>query len=140
MALFLERYVINPPRIAVEAEGRTVEGVSCMVQNGQPYTFFSRRPVDAGGGRAARLRRSRRARCSSARTRIDVPTVAVAGAVQARADRPATGASTAFTGVDELRVRSTDERPVPLQVDGDYIGEETEAVFGLTPGGLRVVA
>jgi len=34
VALFLERYVINPPRIAVELEGRTVEGVSCMVQNG----------------------------------------------------------------------------------------------------------
>ena len=39
-----------------------------------------------------------------------------------------------------LRVRSVDERPVPLQVDGDYIGEETEAVFGLKAGGLHVVA
>jgi hypothetical protein len=28
----------------------------------------------------------------------------------------------AFDGQKELRVRSADDRPVPLQVDGDYIG------------------
>ena len=27
-----------------------------------------------------------------------------------------------------------------LEVDGDYIGEATEATFGVLPGGLRVVA
>jgi diacylglycerol kinase family enzyme len=47
---------------------------------------------------------------------------------------------TAFDGVHGLRVRSVDDRPVPLQVDGDYIGEETEAVFEIKPGGLRVIA
>ena len=33
-----------------------------------------------------------------------------------------------------LRVRSLDERPLPLQVDGDYIGEVDEAVFGVDAG------
>ena len=46
----------------------------------------------------------------------------------------------AFTGVSGLRVRSLDQRPLPLQVDGDYIGEVHEASFGLTPGGIAILA
>ena len=45
----------------------------------------------------------------------------------------------AFDGVDRLRVRSADERPVPLQVDGDFIGAHDEAVFTILPGGLQIV-
>jgi hypothetical protein len=37
-------------------------------------------------------------------------------------------------------VRSLDDRPLPLQVDGDYIGEAPEAVFGVTPRGIMVVS
>jgi diacylglycerol kinase family enzyme len=29
---------------------------------------------------------------------------------------------------------------VPIQVDGDYIGDAVEAVLGVWPGALRVVA
>ena len=68
-----------------------------------------------------------------------MPTVAWR-AVSKRRRSPATGASTAFDGVTSCACARLDERPVPLQVDGDYIGEETEAVFGLQAGGLRVVA
>jgi diacylglycerol kinase family enzyme len=45
-----------------------------------------------------------------------------------------------FSGVHELRVRSRDERPLPLQVDGDYIGEAEEARFGVRPNGIAVVS
>jgi hypothetical protein len=30
--------------------------------------------------------------------------------------------------------------PFPLEVDGDYLGEHTEAVYGIAPGALRVVS
>jgi diacylglycerol kinase family enzyme len=43
-------------------------------------------------------------------------------------------------GPDRLRVRSADDRPVPLQVDGDYIGEVTEAEYGIVPRALAVMA
>jgi diacylglycerol kinase family enzyme len=137
VALFLERYVVNPPRVAVEVDGRVVEGVSCMVQNGQPYTFFSRRPVtlasgaqlDSGDLSGAVLERA---------NPVDVPTVGFR-AVSRRAPVGGHRRVTAFDGVTELRVRSVDDRPVPLQVDGDYIGEETEAVFSVLPGGLYVI-
>jgi len=138
IALFLERYVVNPPRVAVSVGETTVEGVSCMVQNGQPYTFFKRRPVslapgaqlDSGDLSGAVLERA---------SPLDVPSAAVR-AVSPRFSVGDHRHVTAFDGVRGLRVRSVDERPVPLQVDGDYIGEEMEAVFSVLPGGLHVVA
>ena len=37
-------------------------------------------------------------------------------------------------------MRSADERPLPLQVDGDYLGEVAEARFSVLPEALNVVA
>jgi diacylglycerol kinase family enzyme len=37
-------------------------------------------------------------------------------------------------------VRSTDGREIPLQVDGDHVGDVLEAHFRVEPGRLRVVA
>jgi diacylglycerol kinase family enzyme len=37
-------------------------------------------------------------------------------------------------------VRSTDGRPLPLQVDGDFLGEVAEARYSILPGALSVVA
>ena len=45
-----------------------------------------------------------------------------------------------FSGVSEVRVTSLDDRPLPLQVDGDYIGDEREAVFSCLPQGILVVS
>jgi len=46
----------------------------------------------------------------------------------------------AFSGVDGLRCVSADGRAIPLHVDGDHIGDVTEAVFEVRPGALGVVA
>jgi diacylglycerol kinase family enzyme len=37
-------------------------------------------------------------------------------------------------------VRSTDGRPIPLQVDGDHVGDVLEADFTVRPGGLQVAS
>ena len=37
-------------------------------------------------------------------------------------------------------MRSTDGRPIPIQVDGDHIADVTEARFGIAPGALQVIA
>jgi hypothetical protein len=42
--------------------------------------------------------------------------------------------------LQELRVDAVDDRPFPLQVDGDYIGEFDSVRYGVVPGGLCVVA
>jgi diacylglycerol kinase family enzyme len=45
-----------------------------------------------------------------------------------------------FRDVESVRVRSADERLLPLQVDGDYIGDVPEADFSVLPGGMLVLA
>jgi diacylglycerol kinase family enzyme len=135
---FLRRYVIRPPRLEVEADGRTIPGVSVFLQNAEPYTYFKQRPVnlvegaalDSGDLAGVVLTRA---------SPVDVPTIAfraLSGA--ARIARHAK--VEAFAGVDEVTARSIDGRPVPLQVDGDHIGDAEEATFTVEPGALRVVA
>jgi diacylglycerol kinase family enzyme len=135
---FLRRYVIRPPRLEVEADGRTIPGVSVFLQNAAPYTYFKQRPVnlvegaalDSGDLAGVVLTRA---------SPIDVPTIAfraLSGA--ARIARHAK--VEAFAGVHDVTVRSIDGRAVPLQVDGDHIGDAEEATFTVDPGVLRVVA
>ncbi len=138
VATFMEKYVVHAPRVVASAGGREREGVSVFVQNAQPYTYFSRRPVSLADGThlesgdlsAAVLTRA---------NGLDVPTIAYR--LLAQHARVAGHRRVAvFDGLDGLRVRSVDERPVPVQVDGDYVGEHEEAVFSVLPGGLRVLS
>src|SRR5690348_16115694 len=46
MTTFTRRYVVRPPRLVAEVEGEEVPGVTAIVQNGMPYTYFNRRPID----------------------------------------------------------------------------------------------
>ena len=43
-------------------------------------------------------------------------------------------------GVTSARVTALDERPFPVHVDGDYLGEYGEIEYGVAPGGLLAVA
>jgi hypothetical protein len=45
-----------------------------------------------------------------------------------------------FRGVGDVHVRSCDGRPVPVQVDGDHVGDAVDVRFGIAAGALRVVA
>jgi diacylglycerol kinase family enzyme len=47
---------------------------------------------------------------------------------------------TGLRDVHTITARSPDGTPIPLQVDGDYIGDIPEARFGIAAGALRVVA
>ncbi len=46
----------------------------------------------------------------------------------------------AFSGATEVTIRSRDERELPLQVDGDYLGFVPEARFWADHHALRVIA
>src|SRR6201991_1993268 len=45
IATFLKHYVVNPPRLEVEVDGRKVPGVSLFIQNAENYTYFKDRAV-----------------------------------------------------------------------------------------------
>src|SRR5205823_10544665 len=46
VSTFLRSYVVNPPRLEVEVDGRTIGGVSVFIQNAERYTYFKDRPVE----------------------------------------------------------------------------------------------
>ena len=134
---FLRRYVVNPPRLAVRAGGQEVEGVTAIVQNGDVFSYFGPRALyvcDAGALDDGRLGAVLLRRASA----VDMPTVLARlfGPMKVTAHRRVSS----WAGLDGLEISSIDGRPVHLQVDGDHIGEVTEARFSVTPGGLAVVA
>lgn len=43
---------MRPPRVSVRVDGRELEGVTVIVQNCDPYTYFGRRPIRINEGAA----------------------------------------------------------------------------------------
>jgi diacylglycerol kinase family enzyme len=135
---FTRRYLAHPPRLEAQVGGETIAGVTVIVQNATPYTYFGNRPVEMGEGATLHSRDLAGVVLERAGP-IDVPTI-LARSLSSRLRLSRHGHVHPFSGVHGLRVRSLDERPLPLQVDGDYIGEVDEAVFGVTPNGIAVVS
>lgn len=135
---FTNNYVIRPPRLETHVGDQVVRGVTVVFQNGGLYSYFGRRPLqvaedvslDDGTIAGAVLERA---------TPIDIPTV-MARLLSPKLRLVDHRRVTGFTTPEDFRVVSSDGRPVPIQVDGDYIGEATDATFGVWPGALRVVA
>jgi diacylglycerol kinase family enzyme len=137
IATFLESYVVNPPRVVATAGGRETRGVSVFVQNSQPYTYFRRRAIHLADGTHLESGDLSGAVLTRANA-LDVPTIAY----RLLARRASVGRHRrvhAFDGLEGLRVRSFDDRPVPVQVDGDFVGHHEQAVFSVLAGGLRVL-
>jgi diacylglycerol kinase family enzyme len=135
---FLRNYRAKPPTMALEVAGQRVEGVSAMVQNSDPYTYFGARPlrlcddiaIDNGFLSALIMRRA---------TILDVP--GVMRQLFSRRGRLAYyRRAHGFTRVEHARITSLDGRPLPMEVDGDYIGTAEQYVYEAAPGGLMVVA
>jgi diacylglycerol kinase family enzyme len=136
---FMRHYLVNPPRVEMEdAEGRTRRGIAAIVQNGDPFTYFNTRPLHVAEG--ASLTSGDLAGVLLHRaTPVDVPTVAwrLFSAKRRMVDHPQV---TGFSGMRTVRARSADGRPIPLEVDGDWVGDHTEVEFSVVPGALSVVS
>jgi diacylglycerol kinase family enzyme len=134
---FNRRYLLNPPRLEALIGEESVGGVTAIVQNADPYTYFGNRPVRMGEG--ASLESGDLAGIVLRRAGpIAVPTI-IWRALSERARLVRHRHVHGFSGLQSLRVRSADDRPLPLQVDGDYIGEVQSAAFGVVRDGLLVV-
>jgi diacylglycerol kinase family enzyme len=135
---FLRRYLRSPPRLELQAAGRTLAGVTAIVQNGSPFTYFQNRPIEITDGAALDSGELTGGVLHSA-TLISMPFIAWR-AFSPRARVVAHRQVSGLTGLHEFTVRSTDERPLPLQVDGDYLGEVEEARYSILPDALTVVS
>ena len=134
---FVRRYLVSPPRMLVQANGTALEGVTTIVQNGSPFTYFQDHPIevargtslDSGALTGAVLHRA---------TPLGMPSLgwrSISRKAQLAGHRQVTG----LDDLTELTVSSADERPLPLQVDGDYLGEVDEARFSILARALNVV-
>jgi diacylglycerol kinase family enzyme len=141
---FYREYLRNAARLEVEFDGQRAEGVTAIAQNSDPFTYFAEIPIricedinfdDGTLGMAVLDRAAQRdmlpiaARVLSKRLRVSK---------HRRIDT--------FDDVREAMIRSisTDDdgqvRPLPVQVDGDYIGEHAELRLAVDPGALTIVA
>jgi diacylglycerol kinase family enzyme len=138
VSTFTRHYILKPPHLMVELDGEQHSGVTAIVQNGSPFTYFQNRPIvvadgpelDSGTLEACVLRRARP---------LDMPSIAYrAFSKHARVTRHRQ--ITPLAETTELTVRSSDQQSLPLQVDGDYLGEVTEARYSILPRELSVVS
>ncbi len=121
---FLRRYVVRPPRLTSRSTATSRSAASAsFFQNGQPYTYFKKRPINLTEG--ARLDSGDLAGVVLTRANpVDVPTVLF----RALSDRPRCPPPPrgGLRGRPRGRVRSVDGRPVPWQVDGDHVADDDE--------------
>jgi len=138
LTTFARRYLRRAPQMEADVGGRTLRGVTTVVQNGAPYTYFHDHAIEIADGAAldsgtlagAVLRRA---------TPLGLAMVGLRGFVprlRTVEHRQIAG----FADVAQLTVRSADGRPLPLQVDGDFLGEVDEARYSIKPSALTVVA
>ena len=136
---FSRRYLVQPPRARLEVGSEGVEGITIIVQNSDPFTYFRRRAIrvceavslDSGTLSATVLKRG---------SVVDIPTV-MARVFSSKPEvvqrhRQIAG----FTGIRGARVVSADGEPFPLEVDGDHIGDFEEVEYGISRGALTVVS
>ncbi|MEA2423631.1 MAG: hypothetical protein QOH13_41 [Thermoleophilaceae bacterium] len=135
---FMRKYVVNPPRVHVEVDGKTTEGVTVIVQNSDPFTYFRGRAIrvcEGAGLDTGTLSLTVLERASALDMPTLIPRLFSAKARTVQRHRQVEG----YAGIDYARIVATD-RPFPLQVDGDYIGEFEEASYGIVPRALTVVS
>jgi len=138
VATFLRRYLLKPPRMRTATGRETLEGVTTIVQNGTPFTYFNDRPVevaedvtlDSGALACCVLHRA---------TPLDMPMIAWR-ALSRRARIVRHRQVTGLSKLSELTVTTADGRPLPLQVDGDYLGDVAEARYSIIPSGLSIIS
>ena len=109
-----------------------------IVQNSDPFTYFRKRPIrvvepaglNMGSLSMAVLKRA---------TALELPTL-IPRLLSGRARSVMRHRQVAaLPELAAARVEAIDDRPFPVQVDGDYIGEYSDVEFGVTPGGLLAV-
>lgn len=131
-------YLRHPPLLTVELEsGRQLEGVTVVTQNAAAYTFFGRRTVTLGHG--TRLDSGSVTGAVLARLRATAVPGITRSLLSPRLELEANPSVSVFRTTGTVTVRSRDERPLPLEVDGDFIGARHEVRLGVAPRALRIL-
>lgn len=142
---FYRKYLVNPIRVRTTVDGHDpVEGITAIVQNSDPFTYFASRPIrvcegiaiDDGTLSLAVLKRAAQRDMPTLISRLFSETKPAARHKQVIHFNNVTGAVVETVSKDKQGA----VRPFPLQVDGDYLGERDRIELRAAPGALTVVA
>ncbi|HEY2551437.1 MAG TPA: diacylglycerol kinase family protein [Streptosporangiaceae bacterium] len=125
------------PALAFEYDGgRTCRAFVCIVSNTAPWTYLGERPVQASPLAGFELGLDVLALCSLGTVRT---LLTLRQMLSVRGQGPPSGRRlVSLHDRAALTVRS--DRPIALQVDGEYVGEEERVTFRAVPDALRVIA
>ncbi|MGH2963113.1 MAG: diacylglycerol/lipid kinase family protein [Solirubrobacterales bacterium] len=144
ISAFYRRYLRDPVRFNLKLDGDVLDGLTLIVQNSDPYTYFRDTAVRVCAGAALDNGTLSIALLKRAAQR-DMPTIA-SRVLLDRLTATDHRQIEHFEEVTAARLESVSRdaegkiRPFPLQVDGDYIGDQTELAFGIDPGALTIIA
>jgi diacylglycerol kinase family enzyme len=140
VASFNRKYLRNPPRMVVETDdGQSSGAVTVIVQNSDPFTYFGTRPIRVCRGAGLETGRLGLAALRRA-SLLDMPTL-VARIFSGRSETLLRHRQvTDFDPVEGVTVSTADGRPLPVEVDGDFIGDFEQVRYEIAPRSLAVVA
>jgi diacylglycerol kinase family enzyme len=136
---YFRNYRGRPPTLETEAQGRRVAGISALIQNSDPFTYFRSKPlrvcediaIDDGTLSLVTMRR--------AALTLDAPGIIWRlFSRQGRLSHHRQAAS--FPRIEHATVRAIDGAQLPLEVDGDFIGTGRDFVYEACPAALSMVA
>jgi diacylglycerol kinase family enzyme len=139
LATFNRKYLVNPPHVRVRAAGQELRGVTVVVQNAELFTYFRERPirvVEPAGLGLGSISVGVLKRATVLELPTLVPRLLSGNAASVMRNRQVQ----LLPELSVATVEALDDRPFPVQVDGDYIGDFSEVEFGVTPAGLMAVA
>lgn len=139
ISTFVRRYMVHGPRFTLKVDGGpSIDGATAIFQNAEAFTFFRARPIRLINGESLHS-----GAISGVVLRHTRPTImpgitvrAVSGTHDLTGHRAVGATGPLVSG----RIRSADGRPLPVQVDGDFIGEHDDLALGVLPDGLTVLA
>jgi diacylglycerol kinase family enzyme len=139
VATFSKRYLVGAPRVRLEAGGRSVDAVTVIVQNSDPFTYFAARPIricEDGGLETGTLSLAALERASL----LDMATLPARVFTSRASTVLRHRRIQSFPSMKGARVSSLDGRPFPVELDGDYVGAFDQLEYGIEPRGLVAVA
>ena len=126
-------------RLRVTTEEGSVDGTTVVAQNAGPITFLGPHPlrVCKGAGLTTGTLSLAVLRRAGPRELVTLVPRVLSGRGGAVASHPRIAA---LPSVTLARVESLDGVPLPLDADGEYLGEHTTVEYGVRPASLRVLA
>jgi diacylglycerol kinase family enzyme len=139
VAIFSRRYLVRPPGVRVLTGQRELTGVTVIVQNSDPFTYFRRRPIrvaEGAGLGTGSLSLAVLKKATPFQLATLIPRLLSASSQTVLRHRQVEG----LPGLTHARLEAIDDMPFPVQVDGDFLGEYDEVELTVVPGGLMTVS